>query len=93
LAPGYENVGVEGLLKGIVGHRPDNKLIFSKSTEIEGHSGTTFLVESKTHYFRGQALMLGSKLFLIAMEGKKEFAAENLFIQFAKSFRLPPAQK
>ncbi len=89
LAPGYENVGVEGLLKGIVGHRPDNQLIFSKAIQIEGHSGTTFLVESKTHYFRGQAFMLGNKLFLIAMEGKKEFAVENLFLQFAKSFHLP----
>jgi hypothetical protein len=89
LSPGQENMGVEGLLKGIVGHRPDNKLIFANAIQIQGYTGTTFLVQSETHYFRGQALMVGNKLFLIAMEGKKEFAVEPLFLQFAKSFRLP----
>jgi hypothetical protein len=89
LQPGQENLGVEGLLSGIVGHRPDNHLVFAEPTEIAGHPGMTFLVQSQNHYFRGQALMLGNKLYLIAMEGKKDLAEENVFLRFAKSFKLP----
>ena len=88
LSEGHEIAGVEGLLKGIVGHHPNNSLLFSELIEIDGHQAMNFLVQSDLSYFRGQALMVGNKLFLIAMEGKKEFLEENVFSRFVKSFRL-----
>lgn len=88
LLKGHEIAGVEGLLQGIINHHPENALVFSEMTEINGHSAMTFLVQNGQSYFRGQALMVGNKLFLIAMEGKKEFLEENTFLQFVKSFQL-----
>lgn len=88
LSEGYEMAGVEGLLKGIVGHNPGNSLVFSEVIDVEGHPAMTFLVQSEKSYFRGQALMIGNKLFLIAMEGKKGSLEENVFVKFVKSFKL-----
>ena len=47
-----------------------------------------FLVQSGKSYFRGQALMVGNKLFLIAMEGRKGTLQEAIFTRFLKSFQL-----
>ncbi len=88
LSEGQEIAGVEGLLEGIVGYHAGNKLIFSEIIDVNGLPAMNFLVQSETSYFRGQALMIGNKLFLMAMEGKKEFLEENLFIRFVQSFRL-----
>lgn len=88
LLKGHEIAGVEGLLQGIIGHHPENKLVFSQFLEVNGHPAMSFLVQNGQSYFRGQALMVGNKLFLIAMEGKKEFLEENVFTQFVKSFQL-----
>ncbi len=84
----HEVAGVEGLLKGIIGHHPDNVLVFSELTEVGGQMAMNFLVQNGVNYFRGQAFMKGNKLFLIAMEGKKEFLEERTFLRFASSFRL-----
>ncbi len=88
LSAGNEMIGVEGLLSGIVGHNPDNALVFSKQIDVDGHPAMTFLVQNEKSYFRGQALMIGNKLFLIAMEGKKGSLEENVFLQFVNSFKL-----
>ena len=84
----HESAGVEGLLKGIIGHHPDNELIYSEFTEVDGQIAMNFLVQNGVNYFRGQAFMKENKLFLIAMEGKKEFLQEGIFSRFASSFRL-----
>jgi hypothetical protein len=47
-----------------------------------------FLVQSGSSYFRAQALMVGNKLFLIAMEGRKGTMDEQVFLQFLRSFQL-----
>lgn len=87
LSKGHEMAGVEGLVKGIVSHHPDNKLVFAELIDIGGHPAVNFLVQSGTNYFRGQALMVGSKLYLIAMEGLNESREENVFLRFVKSFQ------
>ena len=56
--------------------------------EIDGHPAMNFLVQSDLSYFRGQALMVGNKLFLIAMEGKKGSLEEKIFLRFVKSFQI-----
>ena len=88
LSGGQEVMGLEGLLKGIVGHSPDNSLVFADLVEYNGHHAVNFLVQSGKSYFRGQALMVGNKLFLVAMEGKKGTMEEKIFTRFLKSFQL-----
>lgn len=90
LPPGYEMAGVESLLRGILGHHPDNQLVFAEQIEIAGRPAINFLVQNGVNYFRGQAVMVGNKLFLIAMEGMKDSREESVFLQFVKSFQLHP---
>ena len=88
LAGGHEIAGLEGLLRGIVSHHPDNKLIFANLLEFAEHPAMNFLVQSTGSYFRGQAVMVGNKLYLIAMEGRKGDLDEATFLRFLQSFKL-----
>ena len=88
LKEGHETVGLEGLVNGIVGHHIDNELIFSNTVEFMGKPAINFLVQSGSNYFRGHAVMIGNKLYLIAMEGKKGDLDEQTFSRFMKSFRI-----
>ena len=88
VVPGNELAGLEGLLNGIIGHSPENVLSFAKIIDVGGVLGVDFLVHSKSNYFRGVAFMIESKLYLIAMEGKKEHLSETIFTKFSKSFQL-----
>lgn len=88
LPGGHEVMGLEGLLKGILGQHPDNELVFAELIEQQGSPAMTFMVQSGKNYFRGQAVMVGSRLYLVAMEGGKESFEEPTFQRFLKSFQL-----
>jgi len=88
LPPGHEIAGLEGLLNGILGHNPDNKLIFANLLQNHSHPAVDFLIQSSTSYFRAQALMVGNKLYLIAIEGHSTPLDERSFARFLKSFTL-----
>lgn len=88
LSKGHELAAVEGLMQGIIAHHPGNTLEFAEEIEVDGNPGMTFLVKSDNSYFRGQAIMVGNKLYLVAMEGKMSFLQENIFTKFAKTFQL-----
>lgn len=88
LTTGHELAAVEGLMQGIVAHHPGNTLEFAEEIQVDGHLGMTFLVKSDSSYFRGQAIMVGNKLYLIAMEGKKSSLEENTFSRFVKTFQI-----
>jgi hypothetical protein len=90
LTGGNEIAGLEGLLSGIVNHHPDNRLVYANLMEMEGRPAMTFLVEGGGSYFRGQAFMIGNKLYLIAMEGLKGKLDEKIYTRFLKSFKLKP---
>ena len=90
LKSGQELAGIEGLLNGIVGHHPENKLIFANVIDQKGNKVVDFLVQSPSSYFRGQALMRGNKLYLLAIEGKKGEQNEEAFKKFVQSFSLLP---
>ena len=90
LKGGHEIAGLEGLLKGIVGHNPENQLIYANILEKRGRPLVDFLVQSNVSFFRGQALMIGNKLYLIAIEGKKGELDEQAFSRFSQSFALTP---
>lgn len=85
---GHEVAGLNGLLKGIVGHNPENKLIYANLIDYSGHPAMNFLVQSLSNYFRGHALMSGNRLYLIAMEGRKTELNEKTFMKFLESFKL-----
>jgi len=93
LKEGHELAGIEGLLNGILGQSPDNQLLFANIIDVKGHSTVDFLVQSPSSYFRGQALMVGNKLYLIAIEGVTGELDEKSFAQFTKSFSLTPKGK
>jgi hypothetical protein len=90
LKEGHEIAGLEGLLRGIVGNNPENKLVFANVLEHRGHPVVDFLVQSPTSYFRGHALMVENKLYLIAIEGKQGELDEGAFSRFTESFSLTP---
>lgn len=88
LSGGHEVAGLEGLLSGIINHNPENQLVYANLVELMGHPAMDFLVEGGNSYFRGHALMIGNKLYLIAMEGAKGRMDEAAYIHFLKSFKL-----
>ncbi len=88
LTEGNVVAGLEGLLTGIVNHNPENRLVYADLVMHMGHPTMDFLVEGGNSYFRGQALMVENKLYLIAMEGLKGKMDETAFSRFFKSFEL-----
>jgi hypothetical protein len=88
LTGGNEIAGLEGLLSGIVNHNPENQLVYADLIDYMGIPTMDFLVEGGSSYFRGQALMVGNKLYLIAMEGLKGKMDDNAYNKFIKSFKL-----
>ncbi len=85
---GHEIAGLEGLISGIVNHHPENQLVYAEMTELVGNPAVNFLVEGGGSYFRGQAVMIGNKLYLIAMEGLKDELREDVFNKFLSSFKV-----
>lgn len=85
---GQEMLGLQALVKGILSKDADNKLIFSESSASQKFPTLNFLVQNGKNYFRAQAVMVGSKLYMIAMEGGKVHFDESLFQVFVKSFKL-----
>jgi hypothetical protein len=93
LAQGGEMAGLQGLLDGIINHQIGNQLVFGEVTQFQGHVAINFMVKSVATYFRGQAFMIGNKLFLIAMEGIEGTFDEKVYTQFLESFQMAtPAQ-
>lgn len=88
LPAGQEEAGLKGLIRGIVGHSPSNKLLYANMIDHKGYPAVDFQVESPTSIFRGQALIVGNKLYLIAVEGHLDGFNESAFSAFLKSFLL-----
>jgi hypothetical protein len=88
IASGSEMVGLQGLLKGILNQHPDNRVVFADMVHMHGYPALNFMVESGKNFFRGQAMMVGNKLYLIAMEGIKQRFEEAIFQRFLQSFHL-----
>jgi hypothetical protein len=88
LKDGQELAGIEGLLNGILAQSPENKLLFANVVDQNGNPSVDFLIQSPSSYFRGQALMVGNKLYLMAIEGISEELDEKSFATFSQSFML-----
>ena len=85
---GQEVAGLQGLVKGIVSHHADNRLVYAQMVEFANRPAVNFLVESGKSYFRGHAVMVGNRLFLVAMEGRAGDMDEKTFNRFLKSFKI-----
>jgi hypothetical protein len=85
---GQEMFGLQALVKGILSKDADNKLVFSEPSVSQKFPALNFLVQNGKNYFRAQAIMVGSKLYMIAMEGGKVHFDESLFQVFVSSFKL-----
>lgn len=83
-----EAEGLDGLLRGIVGQHPDNKLLFAERIRQQGFPALSFMVQSRESFFRGLAVMVGNKLYMVAMEGIGRDFDEGAFQKFLGSFRL-----
>ena len=90
LKGGHELAGIEGLLNGILAQSPENKLLFANVVDQNGNPTVDFLIQSPSSYFRGQALMVENKLYLIAIEGISGQLDETSFVKFSRSFSLIP---
>ena len=88
LPGGHEIAGLDGLLKGILSHNVENKLVFANLIDYAGRPAMNFLVQNLSNYFRGHAFMSGNRLFLIAMEGRKTEVDEKTFKLFLESFKI-----
>jgi hypothetical protein len=66
-------------------------MVFSEMIQLQGFPAINFMVHSGKNFFRGQAVMVGNKLYMIAMEGIKQKFEESTFQRFLKSFQLKPS--
>ncbi|MBF8263895.1 MAG: hypothetical protein HW387_1560 [Parachlamydiales bacterium] len=90
LPTGAEATGLEGLVNGILNQHPENKLVFADMMKLHGFPAINFLVQSGKNCFRAQAVMIGNRLYMIAMEGTRQDFEEATFQRFLKSFKLAP---
>ncbi|MDE3045504.1 MAG: hypothetical protein KGJ02_02515 [Verrucomicrobiota bacterium] len=88
LTPGNETAALEALLQGLLNHNPENTLAFANATSHKSHPALDFLIQSSNSYFRAFSVMVGNKLYLIAMEGHEVAPNEAQFSQFVKTFGL-----
>ena len=85
---GQEMQGLQALVKGIVSKDAENKLVFAEPVSFQQFPALNFLVQNGKNYFRAQAVMVKSKLYMIAMEGGKGHFDESFFQVFLRSFQL-----
>lgn len=88
LTPGSEPAALQALLQGLLNHNPENQLRFAKPSQHKAHPALDFLIQSSNSYFRAFSVMVGNKLYLIAMEGHDTVFNEAQFAKFIESFQL-----
>lgn len=93
ISGGNEIAGLEGLLKGILNHHPNNELVYAELIDLMGKPAMDFLVEGTSSYFRGQAVMIENQLYLIAMEGILGKTDEKMYQKFLNTFKMKAPSK
>lgn len=83
-----EKESLEDVVHAILERNKENKLIFSKENSRFGQRSISFLIQSKTHYFRGEVIAIQDKLFILGMDGNKDDKKmEEAFGRFVESFQ------
>lgn len=88
LPQGSEMTGLEGLVRGILSQNGENQLVFAERMSNQNQPAIDFLIQNQHHYFRGHALLVGNRLYLIAIEGRKSEFKEATYQRFLGSFKL-----
>ncbi len=77
----------DGFLKGILTHHPDNQILSADPMIIDGNKALDFLIRTKNLYFKGRAVMIKSKIYLMGMECEIPHYNENRYTYFVTSFK------
>jgi hypothetical protein len=81
-------VSLEGFLNGILANNPGNQLLFADLLLINGYEALDFFIRTGGVYFKGRAIMVKNKLYLMAMECEIQHYDEDRFNYFVNSFQL-----
>ena len=79
-------MSLEGFLQGFL--QGGNQLMQADVVNILGHQGLEFFVKNHEKSFKGCCLIVGSTLYLLAMEGSSMDFKEETFKKFISSFQL-----
>lgn len=81
-------VSLEGFLNGILANNPGNQLLFADLLLVSGYEALDFFIRTGAMYFKGRAIMVKNKLYLMAMECEIQHYDEDRFNYFVNSFQL-----
>ena len=84
----YAHMSLEAFLNGILTHNPNNQLLFADLVLVQGHEALDFFIRTGSVYFKGRALMVKNKLYLMAMECEMQHYDEGSYNTFVESFML-----
>ncbi|MCI0382529.1 MAG: hypothetical protein L0207_05725 [Chlamydiae bacterium] len=82
----FAKVSLEGFLNGILAHNPNNQLLFADLLLVNGYEALDFFIRSGGIYFKGRAIMVKNKLYLLAMECEVQNYDEGRYNYFVNSF-------
>lgn len=82
----YAQVSLEGFLNGILANNPGNQLLFADLLLVGGYEALDFFIRTGSVYFKGRAIMVKNKLYLMAMECEVQNYDEGKYNYFVSSF-------
>jgi len=74
-----EKQSLEGFLNGIINHKNEKKLIYAKFSKFQNKNAIDFLLENQNRYFKGRAIIVEDKLYLIAIEFNNNLDLDQTF--------------
>ena len=75
-------------LNGILTHNPGNQLLSADLLLVNGLEALDFHVRSGNVYFKGRAVMVKNKMYLMAMECEIPSYDERQYKHFVESFKI-----
>lgn len=87
----YAQMSLEGFLNGILTHNPGNQLLHADLLLVDGNEALDFFIRTGVAYFRGRAVMVKNKLYLMAMECEIPHYDEVRYKNFVDSFKIHQA--
>ncbi|MBS0647861.1 MAG: hypothetical protein JSS10_01395 [Verrucomicrobia bacterium] len=89
----FAQMSLEGFLNGILTHNPNNQLLFADLVLVDGHEALDFFIRTGQMYFKGRAVMVKNKMYLMAMECEIPNYDEVRYKQFVESFKIHTTNK
>ncbi len=86
--PKNHRASLEGFINGIMNHKNKNKLISADFFEFQGHNALDFHVERLNRSFKGRAMIVANRLYLLAMEADDNSNLDINYKKYIESFAL-----